>query len=145
MGIFKKKQKLLDEIFSKFSLKNEKAILKQLINDLSESKIIIKKLKKAYSIDKNNELIYDYIGYYHEMMNSIYYAIRVQNKLIITLEKLNKSNTLNIYLYKRNIDEYERSLDGYLYIINSYKILINYRIHIIYNINFCFIIIFKNI
>ena len=134
MSIFKKRQKLLDEIFNKFSLKNEKAILKQLIDDLSESKIIIKKLKKAYSIDKNNELIYDYIGYYHEMMNSMYYAIRLQNKLIITLEKLNKSNTLNIYLYKRNIDEYEISLDGYLYIINSYKILINYRIHIIYKI-----------
>ena len=134
MSIFKKKQKLLDEIFSKFSLKNEKTILKQLIDDLSESKIIIKKLKKAYSIDKNNELIYDYIGYYHEMMNSMYYAIRLQNKLIITLKQLDKSNILDIILYKNEIEEYEKNLDNYLYIIDGYKELISYRIDIIYRI-----------
>lgn len=134
MSIFKKRQKLLDEIFNKFSLKNEKAILKQLIDDLSESKIIIKKLKKAYSVDKNNELIYDYIGYYHEMMNSIYYAIRLQNKLIITLKELDKSNILDIILYKNEIEEYEKNLDNYLYIIDGYKELISYRIDIIYRI-----------
>ncbi len=134
MSIFKKRQKLLDEIFNKFSLKNEKATLKQLINDLSESKLIIKKLKKAYSIDKNNELIYDYIGYYHEMMNSMYYAIRLQNKLIITLKELDKSNILDIILYKNEIEEYEKNLDNYLYIIDGYKELISYRIDIIYRI-----------
>ena len=134
MTIFKKKQKLLNEIFSNYSLKNEKDTLKQLIDDLSESKIIIKKLKIAYSIDKNNELIFDYVECYKEMIDNMYYAIRIQNKLIITLEKLSKSNILNIYLYKSNIDEYEKSLDNYLYIIDSYKELISYKIHIIYKI-----------